>query len=229
MLWHLHESETNVILSHQYDFHWQNKCALIMCISIKWWRFFILIGTDEIRRGSSVGLEIMVNKSWPTQHELAHFLKPPLEIFFSGCPLFFHNWPLGDWQWYRSPLRNVTYSQVPSSFEQHRMSLAHVLPIALFFNLSLSGLWFLPFTGTLLPSSPLSSSWLADCGFPDSINASLTAGPLGSLTPWPFTKRHLQCGLWPHNVIETTHVVWRVRWQVSVAKIVHICIELYLI
>lgn len=47
--------------------------------------FFSLIGTDEIRRGSSVSLEIMVDKSWPTQHELASFLKPPLEIFFPGC------------------------------------------------------------------------------------------------------------------------------------------------
>lgn len=75
--------------------------------------------------------------SWHVFSSLPMKLSSP-DATFQLCLLFFCNWPLGDWLWYRTLLRNVTYVRVSSSFRQHRRSLAHVLPIALFFNLSIT-------------------------------------------------------------------------------------------
>lgn len=112
-------------------------------ISIKWWHFLAWLVQMKLGGDPLSAWRLWLIKadqhsmSWQVFSSLLWKFSTP-DAALQLPPLFFHNWPLGDWQRYRSPLRNVTYSQVPSSFRQHRISLAHVLPIALFFNLSLS-------------------------------------------------------------------------------------------
>lgn len=149
-------------------------------ISIKWFlAFHSSIGMDEVRSCPLSARRLWLIKgdqqsmSWLVFWSLLWKFPSRMPHFNCACCLL-HSWPLGDWQWYNTLLRNVTSTRLLSSFRQHRMSLSYVLPIVLFslwiinskhrFN---PGLWFLlevAFTSTFPSASPFSFSWTVKFG-----------------------------------------------------------------